>query len=123
LLRLPVNAWKGLVRLLRDPQARLVAGLLIAVVAVILGLSWRDTVNTGFGFFDRGCAAEFSEGRLAILLMSTPIAMILALSTVGEAVRWMDARRRGHRHDLRHFWKLAVASAVLLSVAYFLGRC
>lgn len=110
-------------RLLRDRHARLVAGWLFAVVAAMLGLGYMYTVNTGFGFFYRGCAAGFSEARLAALLMLTPIAFALVLSSVGEAVRWMETRRRGHRYNSHFFWKLAGLGGVLLLAAFILGRC
>lgn len=114
---------KAVWRLLRDPHARLVAAWFFALVAVVLGLGYMYTVNTGFGFFFRGCAAGFSEGRIAALLMLTPIAFALALSSVGEAIRWMEEKRRGRRYNLRFFWRMAGLGGVLLLAAFLLGRC
>lgn len=110
-------------RLLRDPHARLVAALFFAILGVILGLGYMYTANTGFGNFFRGCAAGFSEGRIAALLMLTPIAFALALSSVGEAVQWMEARRRGKRYSPSFFWKLFGLVSVLLLALFLLGRC
>lgn len=110
-------------RLLRDPHARLVAALFFAILGVVLGLGYMYTVNTGFGNFFRSCAAGFSEGRIAVLLMLTPIAFALALSTVGEAVQWMEARRRGKRYNPHFFWKLFGLVGVLLLALFLLGRC
>jgi len=123
LLTSPLRGWAHFLRLLRDPHARLVAALFFAFIASILGLGYMYTVNTGFGFFYRGCATDFSEGRIAALLMLTPIAFALALSSVGEAIRWMDAKRLGRRYNLRFFWKLAVLGGVLLLAVFLLGRC
>ncbi|MDP2832296.1 MAG: hypothetical protein Q8Q28_03170 [Pseudomonadota bacterium] len=123
LLTSPLRGWAHLLRLLRDPHARLVAALFFALIASILGLGYMYTVNTGFGFFNRGCATGFSEGRIAALLMLTPIAFALALSSVGEAIRWMDAKRLGRHYNLRFFWKLAVLGGVLLLAVFLLGRC
>jgi hypothetical protein len=119
----PLRGWGHFVRLCRDRHARLVAGWFFAILGVIAGLSYMATVNSGLGNFFRGCAADFSEARLAALLMITPIAFLLALSSVGEATRWMDARRRGHRYNLGFFWKLAGLACVLLLASYLLGRC
>ncbi len=116
-------ALKGLLRLLRDPHALLVATGFFVVVAIILGLGYMYTVNSGFGFFYRSCAADFSEIRLAALLMLTPIAFALALSAVGEATRWMEEKRRGRRYNLRFFWKLAGLGGALLLAVFLLGRC
>ena len=110
-------------RLLRDRHARLVAGWFFFILAIILGLGYMYVVNAGFGFMGRGCVAGFSEWRLAALLMLTPIAFALALSSVGEAIRWMEARRRGHGYKLNFFWKMAGLGGVLLLAAFLLGRC
>lgn len=123
LLTSPLRGWAHLLRLLRDPHARLVAALFFALIGIILGLGYMFTVNTGFGAFSRGCAAGFSEGRIAALLMLTPIAFALALSSVGEAIHWMDAKRRGRHYNLRFFWKLIFLGGVLLLAAFLLGRC
>lgn len=123
LLTSPLRGWAHVLRLLRDRHARLVAALFLAVIASILGLGYMYTVNTGFGFFSRGCAAGFSEGRIAALLMLTPIAFALALSSVGEAIDWMEARRRGKRFKLHFFWKLIGLGVVLLLGVFLLGRC
>ncbi len=123
LLTSPLRGWTHLLRLLRDPHARLVAALFFVLIASILGLGYMYTVNTGFGAFSRGCAAGFSEGRIAALLMLTPIAFALALSSVGEAIHWMEAKRLGRRYNLRFFWKLIALGGVLLLAAFLLGRC
>jgi len=123
LLRLPLHGLSNILRVARDPHARLVAAWSFAILCVILGLGYMSIVNSGFGFFFRSCAADFSEGRLAALLMLTPIAFALALSSLGEAVRWMEARQLGRRYPLRFFWKLAGLGGVLLITAFFLARC
>jgi lipid-A-disaccharide synthase-like uncharacterized protein len=123
LLKSPLRGWAHLLRLLRDPHARLVAGWFFTVVGILLGLAYMATVNSGFGNFFRSCAADFSEGRLAALLMLTPIAFALALSSIGEAIRWMEAKRRGYRYNLHFFWKLAGLGGFLLLAAFLLGRC
>ncbi len=119
----PARGWHHFVQLCRDRHARLVAGWFFAILGIIAGLSYMATVNSGLGNFFVSCAQDFSEGRLAALLMLTPIAILLALSSVGEATRWMDARRRGHRYNLKFFWKLAGLSSILLLLSYLLGRC
>ncbi len=123
LLTSPLRGAARVMRLLRDPQARMVAALFLSVVAVILGLGYMYTVNTGFGFFFRGCAAGFGEARIAALLMLTPIAFALALSAVGEAIQWMETRRRGKGFNLGFFWKLAGIGGISLLTVYLLGRC
>lgn len=123
LLTSPLRGWAHVLRLLRDPHARLVAGLLFAVIASVLGLGYMYTVNTGFGFFSRGCAVGFSEGRIAALLMLTPIAFALALSSVGEAIQWMEAKRHGKRFNAHFLRKVLALGAFLLLVVFLLGRC
>jgi len=123
LLTSPLRGWGHLMRLLRDPHARLVALLFFVILGIILGLAYMYIVNSGFGFFSHGCAAGFSEGRIAALLMLTPIAFALSLASVGEAIRWMEAKRRGHRHNMSFFWKLAGLGGVLLLATFLLGRC
>ena len=110
-------------RLVRDRHARLVAGWFFFILAIILGLGYMYVVNTGFGFMGRGCAAGFSEWRIATLLMLTPIAFALALSSVGEAIRWMEARRRGYGYKLNFFWRMTGLGGILLLTAFLLGRC
>mgnify|MGYP000882046257 CR=1 FL=1 len=123
LLTSPLRGWGHFLRLLRDRHARLVAALFVAVIASILGLGYMYAANTGFGYFTRGCAYGFSEGRIAALLMLTPIAFALALSSVGEAIRWMEARRRGKRFNAHFLWKVLGLGGVLLLVVFLLGRC
>lgn len=123
LLTSPLRGWAHVLRLLRDRHARVVAALFFVVVASTLGLAYMYTVNTGFGFFSRGCAAGFSEGRIAALLMLTPIAFALALSSVGEAIRWMEAKRRGKRFNAHFLWKVLALGGVLLLGVFLLGRC
>lgn len=123
LLTSPLRGWANLLRLLRDPHGRLVAGWFVVVLGIIAGLSYTYIVNTGFGFMGRGCAAGFSEARVAALLMLSPIAIALTLASVGEMISWMEARRRGHRYKLQFFWKVASLGGVLLLAAFLLGRC
>ncbi len=123
LARVPVQIGIDILRVVRDPYARLVAAWFFAIVGVILGLGYMYIVNSGFGFFFRSCAAYFSEGRLAALLMLSPIAFALAISSVGEAAQWMDARRRGRRHATHFFWKFAGLGGVLLLTVFLLARC
>ena len=123
LLASPLRGWDRFRLLLRDRHARLVAGWFFAILAIIVGMIYMAAVNSGFGHFFSSCAADFSEGRLAALLMLTPIAFILALSSVGEAIRWMDARRSGYRYNLRYFWQLAGLGSALLLLSYLLARC
>jgi hypothetical protein len=123
LLTSPLRGWANLLRLLRDPHARLVAGWFFVVLAIILGLGYMYVVNTGFGFMGRGCAAGFSQWRIAALLMLTPIGVALTFSSVGEAIRWMEARRRGRGYKLDFFWKMTGLGGVLLLTAFLLGRC
>lgn len=115
--------WLGFLRVLKDPFARLVAIWFFTVLALMLGLAWMYAANSGFGFFFRSCAAWFSEERLALLLILSPIAFAIALSSVGEAVRWMEARRRGRGYNLRFFWWMAGLGGVMLLVSYLLARC
>lgn len=115
--------WQGFLQVLRDPFARLVAGWFFAVLAIMLGLAYMYMVNSGFGFFFRSCAAGFGEMRLAALLILSPIAFAIALSSVGEAVRWMEARRRGHRYSMRFFWWMAGLGGIMLLAAFLLARC
>lgn len=123
LLTSPLRGVAHVLRLLRDPHARLVAVLFFVVITSILGLGYMYTVNTGFGFFSRGCAAGFSEGRIATLLMLTPIAFALALSSVGEAIQWMEAKRHGKRFNAHFLWKVLALGGVLLLAVFLLGRC
>lgn len=123
LLTAPLRGWAHLLRLLRDPHARWVAALFFTVLALMLALGWLHIKNTGFGFFFRGCAAGFSEGRLALLLMLTPIAFALALSSIGEAIRWMEAKRRHGRYKLHDLWRLLGLGGILLLAVYLLTRC
>jgi lipid-A-disaccharide synthase-like uncharacterized protein len=123
LARVPVQIGIDILRVVRDPYARWVAAWFFAIVGMILGLGYMYIVNSGFGFFFRSCAAYFSEGRLAALLMLSPIAFALALSSVGEAVQWMEARRRGRRHATHFFWKFAGLGGVLLLAVFLLARC
>jgi hypothetical protein len=110
-------------RLVRDRHARLVAAWFFFILAIFLGLGYMYVVNAGFGFFGHGCASGFSQGRIAALLMLTPIAFALTLASVGEAIRWMEARRRGYGYKLNFFWKMTGLGGVLLLAAFLLGRC
>ncbi len=123
LARVPAKIVIDILRVVRDPYARLVAAWFFSIVAVILGLGYMYIVNSGYGFFFRSCAAYFSEGRLAALLMLSPIAIALAISSVGEAAQWMDARRRGRRHATHFFWKFAGLGGVLMLAVFLLARC
>lgn len=123
LLRMPIDAWRSIVRVLRDRHARLVGFWFLLVTILLLGLAYQFTVNSGFGFFKRSCAVNFSEGRIAALLMLTPFAVFMILSSLGEAGQWLEARKRGRRYPMNFFWKVAGLGGVLLIAAFVLGRC
>jgi hypothetical protein len=123
LLRMPIDAWRSTVRVLRDRHARLVGFWFLLATSLILGLGYQFTVNSGFGFFQTSCAVYFSEGRIAALLMLTPFAIFMILSSLGETAQWLEARKRGRHYPMHFFWKMAGLGGVLLIAAFILGRC
>jgi hypothetical protein len=111
------------VEVARDRHARIAVAWFAFILISMMGLGYMYIVNSGFGFFSHSCAAWFSQERMVVLLMLSPIAFALALSSAGELVHWMEARRRGYRYSLFPFLRLAGIGVGLLVVVFFLAQC
>ena len=123
LARLPQRLWGDIVEVARDRHARVAVAWFAFILLAMLGLGYMTIVNSGFGFFFHSCAAGFSQERMVVLLMLSPIAFALALSSAGELVHWMEARRRGYRYSLLPFLRLGGIGVGLLLAVFFLARC
>ncbi len=122
-LKQPYLVMLHAVRVARDPHARLAAVWFLYLVGLLLAIVYIYTRSAGVRMDLRGCAEQFSEFRLAILYTLSPLLVVIMLVTLGESVRWLDARRKNRHYSTRLFWINGFFGSLLAILLAIIARC
>ncbi len=123
ILKQPYLVMLHVVRVARDPHARLAVAWFLYLLGMLLAILYMYTRSAGVRMDLRGCAAQFGEFRLAIMYTLSPLLVVIMLVTLGESVRWLDARRKNRHYSTRLFLINGFIGSLLAVMLAMLARC
>jgi hypothetical protein len=99
----------------------------ILVLGGLLGVLFAYSIKNFPAFYyslNAGCAASFSEGKLAALMSVVPIGVFMAMAAIGELWQVQQKSRHSQRYVSKKYLVLyGVGSVGLLGSAFYMIQC